>query len=132
MPQLADITVKKANGTTDIVFTGVVPSSGDKSPAIWRSNSVGSAQAHKPELTIISQYNGPRTARRVGAKFVYPTLVTGSDGRISVSDRAIGDVTVTLPQAMNDSDIAEFANQFVNLLYSALVRAQLQSGYAAT
>lgn len=132
MPQLADITIKKANGTTDIVFTGVIPSSGDKSPAVWRSNTVGTAQAHKPELLISSTFNGPRTARRLTGKFTYPTLVTGSDGRTSVSDRAIGDFTATLPQLMADADIAEFAQQFANLVASALVRAQLQSGYAAT
>lgn len=132
MPQLADITIKKANGTTDIVYTGVVPSSGEKSPAVWRSLSVGTAQAHKPELLVSSQYNGPRTARRVSVRYTYPTLVTGSDGRTSVSDRALADVTVTLPQSMADADIDEFANQFVNLLASSLGRAQIKSGYAAT
>lgn len=132
MPQLDDITIKKANGTTDIVYTGVVPSSGEKSPAVWRSLSVGTAQAHKPELLVSSQYNGPRTARRVSIRYAYPTLVTGSDGRTTVSDRALADVTVTLPQNMADIDIDEFANQFVNLLASNLGRAQIKSGYAAT
>lgn len=132
MPNLADITVKKNDGTTDIVYTGVVPSAGDKSPAIWRSNSVGTAQAHKPELLVSGQFNGPRTARRLTIKYFYPSLVTGSDGRTSVSDRAIADVTVTLPQGMADTDINEFGSQFVNLLASSLGRSMVKSGYAAT
>jgi hypothetical protein len=50
MPALADITVKMADGTTNITYTGIVPSAGDKTPAVWRSNSVGGSIGQRPEL----------------------------------------------------------------------------------
>lgn len=48
MPTLSNITVKKNDGTTDVIYTGVAPSAGDKSPAVLRNNSLGSAAAFHP------------------------------------------------------------------------------------
>lgn len=44
MPTMANITVKKADGTTDIVFDAIAGSGGDTSAARWRQdtgNTVG-------------------------------------------------------------------------------------------
>lgn len=35
MPNMANITVKKADGTTDVVYTALTPSAGDKTSARW-------------------------------------------------------------------------------------------------
>lgn len=132
MPNMAAITVKKNDGTTDVVYTNVAASSGDKTPAVWRNNTVGTAAAHRPEFTVSSQSNGPRTARRLLIKGTYPTLVTGSDGKVSVADRFIFDATVVVPQGMPDADVNEGASQMCNLIASTLVKDQIKSGYAAT
>jgi len=50
MPTMGNIVVKKADGTTDITYSSVVPSAGDTSPAIWQSQTVGSAPLHYPQL----------------------------------------------------------------------------------
>lgn len=130
MPQIANITVKKNDGTTDVVYTGLVPSAGDKSPAIWRANSLGTAPALRPEFMVTSQPNGPKTARRVNTKFSFPSLVTGSDGRKSVADRVVMELSVVLPQGMDEGDVNEAVSQGVNLLNSTLVRDSLKIGYA--
>lgn len=132
MPQMANITVKKNDGTTDIVYTAMIPSAGDKSAAIWRANTVGTAPAFRPELLCVSMSNGPKTARRVNLKFSYPSLVTGSDGKVSVSDRLILDVGAVVPQGMLDADVNEAVSQGLNLLASTLVKDTVKAGFAPT
>lgn len=132
MPNLANITIKKNDGTTDVVYTGVVPSAGDKSPAIWRCNSVGTAADQRPEVSVESAFNGPRTARRVSGSYMYPTTVVGSDGKISVSNKAVLTFSFLAPRGMPDADVNEAASQAVNLLASPLFKSMLQSGYSAT
>ena len=132
MPQMANITVKKNDGTTDITYTDMVPSAGDQSPAVWRSNTVGQAAAFRPELTCVSQANGPRTARRIGLKFTYPSLVTGGDGKVSISDKAIMEVSFLVPQGMLDADVNEAVSQGFNLLASPLIKDTVKAGFAPT
>lgn len=132
MPSLANITVKKYDGTTDITYSGVLPSPGDKSPAMWRSLTIGTAQAHKPELLIAGAWNGPRTARRLSGKFMYPSITVGGDGKVYVQDRCLGTFEFVLPQNMPDIDANEAGAQFCNLMSSALVKEMVRTGYAAT
>lgn len=132
MPQMANITVKKNDGTTDVVYTQKVASAGDKSAAVWRNETVGTAAAHRPELQETSQYNGPRTARRVNLKFTYPTLVTGSDGKTQVVDRFLFEGSALVPLGMPDADINEAVSQCMNLGASVLIKDSLKTGYAPT
>lgn len=130
MPQIADLTVKKNDGTTDVTYTAVVPSAGDKSPAIWRSTTVGSAAAHQPSLVLSSRNNGNGTARRLEGQAVYPSLVTGTDGRVSVADRCIISINGVIPQGMPADDVNEAVSQALNLFATALVKSAFKSGYA--
>ena len=43
MPSMASITVKKYDGTTDIVFDALSASGGDNSPAVWRQDTGATA-----------------------------------------------------------------------------------------
>lgn len=133
MPQIANITVKKNDGTTDITYTGVVPSAGDKSPALWRSLTVGSAASHQPSLSMTSRNNGTASARRVDLHGQYPTLVTSpSDGKISVSDRVVMDISVVVPLSMATADVNEAVSQLCNLVATTLVKDSLKIGFAPT
>lgn len=132
MPQMANITVKKNDGTTDVTFTAVVPSAGDKSPAIWRNNGVGNAPAHRPEYSMASSYNGPKTARKVSIKLMYPITATGADGKVNVVDRAWYMGELIVPQTMSDADINELVSQSANLGASTLVKDSLKAGYSPT
>lgn len=132
MPQITDITVKKNDGTTNVVYSHTVPAAGDKTPAVWRSNSVGTAAAHRPELRIQSQSNGPKTARRVEGTLTFPSFVTGTDGKVTVVSKGILSFNAVIPRDMADLDVAEFVSQGVNLVASTLVKDTLKTGYAPT
>lgn len=133
MPQAADIVVKKNDTTTDVTYTSVVPSAGDKTPAVWRSNTVGTALAHKPELRVSSRSNGDATARRVDVWYGYPQLVTSGDtGVTSVENKALFTASAALPLNMTQSDLNEFVSQGMNLMASSLMKSMLKEGYAAS
>lgn len=131
MPQMADITIKKADGTTDVVYNAVSPSAGDSIPAIWRPNGVGSSAYVRPVLTLASRFNGPRTARRVQINHNFP-IVTQVGGVDTVSDRCIFEGSFLVPERAPDTSVDEFVEQTVNLVKSALIEACLKMRISAT
>ncbi len=131
MPQQADITVKKADGTTDITYAKVVPSSGSNSPAIWRS-PVGAAPAFKAELRVKSNPNKANTVRRVEGTFTYPQTVTSASGDTTIANKGTITFSCVVPQAMPQTEINEMVNQGLNLLASSLNKSQCTEGFAAT
>lgn len=133
MPSMADITVKKNDGTTDIVWSAATPSAGDNVPAIWRSETVGSAPAHYPTFELRTRYNGQKTARRADGNFVYPQIATDTTtSLVSVVNRLPIQFTAAVPLGMPASDINEAVAQFANLLKASLIQASLKAGFAPT
>lgn len=133
MPQIADITVKKNDGTTDITYTAYLASAGDKAPAVWRSTTVGGAQAHHPELRIVARDNGSKTARRVDMSYSYKQLATDStNGLTSVVNTVPISVSAAIPGGMPQSDIDEAVSQFFNLGASTLVKQCFKVAFSAT
>lgn len=133
MPNMANITVKKADGTTDIVFSALTPSSGDKVSAQWRSETAGAAASLRPTFGMLSQWNGPRTARRVQIEGQYPYTVTDSTTSVtSVKARIPFQATFTVPVEITDTIVAEAVAQLSNLLKSTLVQDSIKAGYAPT
>lgn len=131
MAQLANITVKKNDGTTDIVYTGLVPASGDGNPAVWKSQTVGSAQAHQPEFRMTSRDASNGSKRHVRSTFVYPQIATDTTtGVTTVIDRAMFSGDWTLPKSMASADVNEFASQLANLIASTLLKTAVKEGYA--
>jgi hypothetical protein len=133
MPQMADIIVKKADGTTNITFTALTPSSGDKVPAQWRSETVGASPGLRPTFSMDSQWNGPRTARRVNLSGQYPFTITDSTtSSTSVKARIPFQATFTVPVEVPDTIIAEAVAQITNLVASTLAQSCIKLGYAPT
>jgi hypothetical protein len=130
MPQMADITVKKFDGTTDIVFNQQQPSAGDNQPAIWKCNAVGTVLAGRPTLSLVARNNGNAKSRRLTASFLYPKVRTDAQSQTVVLGGASGDATFLLPQDMTNVEIQEFAAQFTNLMVATLFRSALTTGYA--
>jgi hypothetical protein len=129
---MANITVKKNDGVTDVIYTAVVPSAGDKSPAIWKNQTVGTAAGHRPEFRMLSRDNGTTTARRVDVEFTYPSLVVGSDGKTNIADRFVVNASFLVPKGMADADVNEGVSQVVNLMASVLSKDSLKAGYSPT
>jgi hypothetical protein len=132
MPNMANITVKKNDGTTDVVYTALAPSAGDKTPAYWRNSTVGVAENQKPEVRMVSKPNGDLSARTVTTSFTYPSVVTGSDGKISVAYRMNGTLSFSVPQGMPTADVNEAASQFLNVCASQLVKDCYKAGFSPT
>jgi len=108
MPTMANITVKKSDGTTDVTFSALQGSSGDGVAAVWRCESVGTAAGHKPSVTMTSRWNGPRTARRVDASFMYPQIATDTaTGLTSVVNKVPVTISAVVPVAVPDTVVAE-------------------------
>lgn len=132
MPTQAAITVKKNDGTTDIVWTNVQASGGDKAPAIWQSLTMSTYYAFRGEMRISFAANGSSTRRKGTIQITYPVTAVGSDGKTYVSERANFELTGDLPLSMADADLNEAVSQGMNLLASTHVKDQLKARFAAT
>lgn len=133
MPSMANITVKKNDGTTDIVYSGQSPSSGDNTPAVWKATTVGSAPAHQPEFRLAARDASKGAKRVLRSTFQYPQIATNSTtGLTSVVDRASADTNWNFPKGMNQADINEFVSQYANLLVATLVKDCVKQGYSAS
>lgn len=135
MPAMASITVKKNDGTTDIVYDALSASGGDGSPAVWRQDTGAAAALPvglRQTLKVWSTWNGPKTARQMKFNFVYPYAVQDSTTTLySAKDRMVFDGIITMPQAIPAATLNEIA-QLHNLLAAALIKQAVQAGYAPT
>lgn len=133
MPAAANLTVKKNDGTTDITYTVLAASGGDKSPAVFRSTSAPGTGGQQPSLQVSSRANGDGTARRVDMTFVYPSTYTDSStGLTQIRSKMVAQVSVAVPLDIVSADANEAGAQFAHLLNSALMVSVLQGGYAPT
>lgn len=130
MPALANITVKKADGTTDVIYTAIAGASGDKTPAVFRNNTVGTVLAERPTLLVSSRDNGPKTGRRVDVSFAWPIPATDAGGNKVIAGRMTGTASVLIPQNQDVAVIKEQAYQYGNLLAAALIKASFDEGFA--
>lgn len=133
MPNIANITIKKADGTTDITYNAAVPSAGDKSPAVWTADTVTGVQGLRPRLELKTQNNGSGTLRQVHVSFKYPVTyadpVTGVDTYLASVEFA---GTLFAAKKLTTTQWDEAFQQLGNLLSSTLVRNSVQVGYAPT
>lgn len=131
MPSMANITVKKNDGTTDITYTAQAPAAGDRSPAIWQSTTVGSAAGHRPELRLTARSNAAGTVRRLDASFVYRQVATDTGTTItSVVNSLPISLSVARPVDMPDADVNEAISQAMNLFASTLFKDSCKSGFS--
>jgi len=132
MATAADLVIVDADNTTPITYALVSASGGDKSPAVWRSTAVGASAAQKPTFTVVARSNGTGTGRRVDMQFVYPYVVTGSDGIPRVQDKFISNVSAIVPLGMSDAALAHAAAQFCHIIPLPMPFLALTGGYAPT
>lgn len=130
MPNMANIVIKKADGTTDVTYTAATPSAGDKSPAVWKNQTVGTVLAARPTFSLVGMDNGTRKARRMRSTFSWPKTRLDTAGNVSVVGGASSESSHLIPQDMTPVEIGEYVAQYSNLLASALIKASLNDGYA--
>lgn len=136
MPSMASLTVKKADGTTDIVFDALSASGGDGSPAVWRQDTGAPAAKPvglRPAFKLLTTWNGPKTARQAKFNLVFPYAVQDSTTTLySAKDRVVVDGIFTIPQAIPAADLNEAVYQSCNLLAATLIKQCIAAGYSAT
>lgn len=134
MPTMASITVKKKDGTTDIVYDNLAASGGDTSPAIWRQDTgaaAGLPVGLRALFRMFQAWNGPKTARVMRMFMRHPYAVQDSTTTLySSKDSVAVDITVTVPQSIPAAFIGEAVYQSMNLAAATLVKQSLETGYA--
>lgn len=122
MPEMADMTVKKYDGTTDIVWNNAGPGGGDGVPAVWRPNSIGASVAKRPVARFWTQ-SSSQTTRVARFTTTFP-LVDATSGAI------LGYITtseeVKVPILALDADVNEAVAQSGNLRDHSLILASLK------
>lgn len=130
MTSMANITVKKADGTTDVVYTGLAGSSGDQTPAIWQNATVGTTPAEAPKLELVAAPNGTGRARRMRFKFTWPIASQDAGGNKLISGQHILEGSFLTVSSDLTTNITEAVYQGLNLLASSLVKSSTAEGYA--
>jgi len=131
---MANITVKKHDGTTDSIWTAQTAAAADTGPAVWRKDDVASDVpiGLRPTFTLRSKDNGPRTARQLIVSGFYPNSYLDASGVQYVApDSMVFSGILTLPKNVPPATSQE-AVQFFNLLASALIKSCVDVGYAPT
>lgn len=126
------MTVKKNDGTTDVVYTNVQASGGDKAPAIWSLTAASPYMAFRPEIRMMASSTGDNLKRKPEIAYTYPVTAIGSDGKTYVANRANYTLSGSIPNDMTDADVNESVAQFFNLLSHTNVKTSFQVRFAPT
>jgi hypothetical protein len=131
---MASITIKKADGVTDIIFDQLTGAGGDNQPAEWRQDTgqaAGFPVGHRPKLKVGTKWNGPRTARVevIEASFPYATQ-DSTTTLYSAKDQVVFKATLTLPVSIPSANLKEAAYQIGNLMAATLIKQVGETGYA--
>lgn len=133
MAAIANVTVKKADGTTDIVYTAIQPASGDGHFAVWRQEDTSVPQAFRPTLRMRVTDNGPKTARKPHLEYSYPFTYTDSTTGLKMQAHVVlASMDSLVPTQVPDATIAEAVHQFTNLLVNAAIRDSIKAGISPT
>lgn len=126
MAQIAAI-IAKDRSDASVTFSPMSAAAGDKTEAVWHAQSLGTGIASRPVLTHAVQWNGPKTARRHHVKMVVPRVVADQ-----VTDRAILDLTVTLPTNLPDTAVEDAFALFASAISGSLIKTSIKEGFAAS
>lgn len=130
MPNMANITVKKADGATDVTFNAAAASAGDSSPAVWRQNAASSVIGHRPKISLLVRDNAAKTGRVFQSAASFPIVHTATDGKLTLIAIVPLRFEGTLPAGVSDAALQEAVHQYGNFMVSSLTRAALQEQYA--
>lgn len=131
MSTATNLTVKKYDGTTDVVYTVISGAPGDRLPAIYRNEAFNAIAGNRPVFTVCSKasQNG-KQQRIVEAKLLMPELYTDSSNVTLVRLKDVASCAVTIDLSGTDATHQEAVAQFFNLCNSASMRGVFVSGFA--
>lgn len=129
MANMANITVKKADGVTDVTFTALTPSAGDTTPARWANTAAETVANLRPTAEMRARFNGNRTARHIDFVTKFPEVVT-VNGVKQVRGTVPFTTSGVVPLQVDDAWINEAVSQHANLFRAALIQQATKEGYA--
>lgn len=131
MPQMANVTVKAANGTTDVVYTALTPSAGDAIPAKWRVETASTVVANRPVQSLLAQDTAKKDARKVILRGKYPVerIINGAVVQVGVIPLEFSGV---IGMQFTQAEIDEAVMQHTNFCAHSLIRDSFKSGYGPT
>lgn len=131
MPNMANIVVKQADGTTDFTYSVLSAAPGDGGFAQWRGDGVYAPT--RPNLRVKTSWNGNRTARQVEASGDFPVQkVIDGVWPPEVLSRISFRFSLTVPENMLDSSKADGTAVILNALASTLMKSVASTGVAPT
>lgn len=128
MAAIANVTVKKTDGTTDVVFTALQGATADE-PAEWQNTASSLVYNNRDSLKFRSRNNGTKTARwmEIDAAFI----VRRTENSLEVNKGSIpAKFAIPLPNWATDAEINEAVDQFINLLASSHIRTHIKGRFA--
>lgn len=136
MAAIANITVKRYDGTTDIVWDALSGSPGDGQPAIYRMDTGTSSAVPygmRATASFMQKWNGPRTARVGDLLFKVPNYAVNTQtGFYEARDTSLISVHTVLPQGIPPAVQKEALAWALNFCAHLTVRDQLATGFAPT
>lgn len=134
MPTLANITVKLADNTTNLVLTAIQGAGSDGTPAVWRDETGTFTSEQRLTAQISTRWNDKRTARVSQCLVRMPILrATPVANVYDITGYAeCRDGRFTIPQGMTTASQQNFAAIATNFMASQLIRDCISSGFAAT
>jgi len=134
MPDMADITVKKYDGTTDIVHSKINASGADGSDAVWRQvTGNGNPMGLQPIFKARSRYGSGGKARILETNGIYPAVYTDTTTGLKSSNGSVRvKVMISVDTGIDANSVAEGVHQLLNLNSSALIKSCGVNGSAPT
>jgi hypothetical protein len=133
MPAMANITVKKADDTTDVIYVAISPSAGDKVPAIWQVTASQPIQGFRPNFSVAASTNAAGTIRKFEMVHRFPVTYTDPATSLTKLNAFVEKrTTVHLPVGLTVTDWLEGYAQATNLEDAALIRSCISDGASPT
>lgn len=132
MPQAANITVKNGAATpVDKVFELLTPAASDGSSALWALKEGANSKTFNT-VEASSRKNASRDAQKLAMTYVFPsTYVDAASTLTLVKDRAVVNITVTIPDDFPEAKKDDLVAFTANLTNSTLVKAMIRDARAA-
>lgn len=132
MAAMAPLTVKKYDGTTDIIYAAIAPSNGDGTDAIWRQDAANAnPYALRPTIKMRVRSSADKKARNAEINAFYPALVTDTTTSLVTSNGGVRlKLFVSVDQHVTIGACLEGSAQLLNALSTTLIKTAVSEGYA--
>lgn len=106
MPQIGNLSAKKADNTTVVTLTAIQPNGGDSTPAIFADLTSGDAAAFRAHHQYSFKKSGDGRSKRVHFKSQIPQVVT-ENGVSRVVNTALFETSGVVPLSMPEQAVKD-------------------------